>query len=75
MICYRDMTFCTYYQDCGFQCERALTSILQNAIESQPDALPIMKFTESPYEEKKDYCPHKIIPTYFSTGLLGVNEE
>ncbi len=55
MLCYRDMTFCGYYEDCrkGKTCHRALTIAVRNA--AQSNHLPICQFGEHPdcYKEKE----------------------
>lgn len=59
MMCFRDMTFCTFYKDCAKadRCVRPLTPEVQAAAESwwgKPGA-PIAYFTSQPScHEKKD---------------------
>jgi hypothetical protein len=52
MICYRDMTFCPFWEDCrdNYECERALNNyVLMRAYEwwGGPGA-PICRFSEKP---------------------------
>ena len=63
MICYRDMTFCKFYDKCKFgdTCHRALTDkVFKEARKWAKDAFnmdtaPICQFINKPecYEEKK----------------------
>ena len=48
MMCYRDMTFCSYWQDCkdGNDCHRALTIEVQNNAET--NNLDICQYAEKP---------------------------
>lgn len=48
MICYRDMTFCGFWEDCrnGEDCERALTEIVRKGAEFS--RLPIAQFVDKP---------------------------
>jgi hypothetical protein len=48
MLCYRDMTFCGYFEDCrkGNECVRALTTAVRNA--AQSNHLPICQWGEKP---------------------------
>jgi len=51
MICYRDMTFCTFYKSCkdGESCERALTpKVKKEAEEWMGRDAPICLFGEKP---------------------------
>jgi len=48
MICYRDMTFCTFYEDCAnaSTCRRPLTAeVIQRAAKK---GLPISQFMSKP---------------------------
>ena len=52
MICYKDMTFCSFYKECskGKDCSRALTEeVIKDAQEwwGNPEA-PICQFMEKP---------------------------
>lgn len=53
MICYRDMTFCTFYEDCKHKdtCKRPLTDEVQHKAKawwgSEGEA-PIAIFTDKP---------------------------
>jgi len=53
MICYRDMTFCTFYKDCAnaTDCERKLTPEIAEAAEEF--GLPIAQFTAPPQCHEK----------------------
>lgn len=55
MLCYRDMTFCSYYKECkvGENCFRALTDEILRA---ELFDLPICKFAEKPncFKEKEN---------------------
>ena len=48
MICYRDMTFCTYWENCanGATCSRALTKFTEYG--AREIDLPICQFAEKP---------------------------
>ena len=47
MICYKDMTFCSYYKECERKdCVRALTPEVVQAAEKF--GLPICQFAEKP---------------------------
>lgn len=48
VICYKDMTFCTFYKDCAnaTDCERKLTPKIADAAEEF--GLPIAQFVEKP---------------------------
>lgn len=48
MICYKDMTFCTFYKDCAnaTDCERKLTPEIAEAADEF--GLPISQFTAPP---------------------------
>jgi hypothetical protein len=52
MICYRDMTFCTFHGEClnGPTCPRALTAeVLEDAVKWWgSDGTPIARFVEAP---------------------------
>ncbi len=50
MLCYRDMTFCTYYEECkdGKDCFRALTPEVIKAAEAWMKKPPIAMFAEKP---------------------------
>ncbi len=52
MICYRDMTFCNFYQICknGYNCERALTGKIQDDAKKWwgKDGAPIAVYSEYP---------------------------
>ncbi len=55
MICYRDMTFCSFYKTCkdGEECHRALTKEVYKAADkwwgwSQEGKAPICQFVEKP---------------------------
>jgi len=53
MICYRDMTFCTHYEDCGKanDCHRPLTEEVKKAAATWwkgGDGAPISTFVEMP---------------------------
>lgn len=53
MMCYRDMTFCSYWPECkrGADCPRALTPGVEDAAEKH--GYPICRFVDKPecYEE------------------------
>ena len=54
MICYKDRTFCRFYEECkdGSTCSRALTTdIIKNAEESK---LPVSQYAEKPECFKSD---------------------
>lgn len=56
MMCYRDMTFCTFYKECseGSGCYRALTEeVLEKAKKWMPDP-PICSFVDKPKCFKKE---------------------
>lgn len=48
MICYKDMTFCTFYKDCANakDCERKLTPEIDEA--AKEFGLPLAKFVMKP---------------------------
>ena len=47
MLCYGDMTFCSYYEDCAkTDCPRALTDDIQ--YKAQAHGLPICQFVDKP---------------------------
>ena len=56
MICYRDMTFCPFWDECkdGKECFRALTNEVWNkahkwwGLDKSKDDIPICLFTEKP---------------------------
>lgn len=62
MLCYRDMTFCTYYKNCAKaeECDRALTPEIQKDADKWWESFkidgspPICMFAEKPecYENK-----------------------
>ncbi len=55
MICYLDMTFCSFYQECEkYDCPRALTPEVKKRAEKI--GLPICQFIEKPdcFKEVKD---------------------
>ena len=62
MICYRDMTFCPFYKECGDVCNRALTPEVEKGAElwwksfKSDDPAPICQFAEKPdcCKESKD---------------------
>lgn len=58
MLCYRDMTFCTYYKECkdGKDCRRALTDEVQKAAEAWMKEPPISIFGDKPecFKEAQD---------------------
>ena len=53
MYCYKDMTFCTFYEECkgGLSCRRALTA----RVRLEANGIPVCVYTEKPecYKEKK----------------------
>ena len=59
MICYRDMTFCTFYEGCGAdRCDRALTPEVQEQADrwwGKEGGAPICVFGEKPecYKQKE----------------------
>ena len=60
MLCYKDMTFCSFYKDCkdGETCERALTDEVKADAKNWGDSwgcddTPICEFTEKPECFKK----------------------
>jgi len=61
MICYKDMTFCKYYKECGIghDCHRALTEEVREGADKWwgkgKDAAPICIFSEKPncFEEPR----------------------
>ena len=50
MICYRDMTFCTFHLICknGYTCERALTEKVKSDAEKWMKPAPICVYSEFP---------------------------
>lgn len=48
MLCYKDMTFCSYWNQCknGSICQRALTPYVE--IMAQKVRLPICQYTDKP---------------------------
>lgn len=48
MICYKDMTFCSFYADCkkAYDCNRPITPHVEEAARSM--GLPIAQFAEKP---------------------------
>ena len=47
MICYKDMTFCSFYEDCDDKdCSRALTQEVRDKADKL--GLPICQFMEKP---------------------------
>jgi len=47
MICYKDMTFCSYYKECeGIDCIRALTPQVKK--DAKRIGFPICQFLEKP---------------------------
>lgn len=50
MICYKDMTFCTFYEDCeyGDKCLRALTDEVKADAERWMKDAPICCFVDKP---------------------------
>ena len=58
MICYKDMTFCTFYEDCKHKenCRRPLTdAVREGAKKWMGENAPICQFSEKPncWEESK----------------------
>lgn len=58
MICYRDMTFCPYWEECvnAADCERALTNeVWREAFEA---GVGVAQFTEKPecFEDDPFFC-------------------
>ena len=65
MICYKDMTFCAFYEYCknGKACKRALTPEVREAAQrwwgNEKEEAPICIYTDQPhcYEKiKEDKC-------------------
>jgi len=63
MLCYKDMTFCSYWEECkdGKNCNRALTpEVFENATKwwglISKNPVPICQFSEQPdcFKENKD---------------------
>ena len=50
MLCYKDMTFCPYWEECnlGYQCDRALTQLIKDNAEKWMKNAPISQFSEKP---------------------------
>ncbi len=50
MICYKDMTFCTFYKDCKLQdeCHRPLTPEVITQAEKWMENAPVSMFTNKP---------------------------
>ena len=50
MICYGDMTFCTFWKECkdGKECNRALTEKVEQDAEKWMKNAPICTFVEKP---------------------------
>ena len=50
MMCYRDMTFCTFWEDCKNvkDCNRPLTQKVLDAAEEWMENPPICKFSAKP---------------------------
>ena len=50
MLCYRDMTFCTYYKECtiGENCHRALTEEVKQKAEAWSKNIGIAQFADKP---------------------------
>jgi len=48
MMCYKDMTFCSFYQDCIYKlsCKRRLTPEVKK--DAQDFGLPIMAYLDKP---------------------------
>ena len=48
MICYKDMTFCDYWRDCGknLDCHRKLTDYVKDKAKKYD--LPICEFSDKP---------------------------
>lgn len=50
MMCYRDMTFCTFYEDCktASTCERPLTEQIKKDAEKWMKDAPISMYIDKP---------------------------
>ena len=73
MICYKDMTFCTFYEDCQNRgtCHRPLTPEVRAAAERwMPGTAPICQYSEQPechVMMKPKYLEGK--PRYFKNAV------
>ena len=50
MLCYKDMTFCTFYKKCdaGSNCSRALTQEVRKEANEWSENIGIAQFAEKP---------------------------
>ena len=50
MLCYKDMTFCSFYKECnkGKDCDRALTSKVKRAAKAWSENIGIAQFADKP---------------------------
>jgi len=50
MMCYKDMTFCSYHEDCstGEDCDRALTPKVIESAEKWMKNAPICQYADKP---------------------------